>query len=342
MFNHPTASSSREDQTLFSRTSKFSRFLLKVIGCNLIEVAWKLQGHLNQAINSKDTIADDLESLKESYMSPSAVPGTHDDVPVRITDLNARSKPNVGMRVIIFSMVITLAWLGAGNGLAADWKSLHADGRTNTMPVHWDQASPKIIPHLDPAKLERGEVLCEIKKIDAQTAVGQTAGLIKADPSECFKTVRKYNQYVQLMPHTVESRVIRSFRLEGDNAGAEAVDFWTRVHVLGFDIRYLLRIAHLTEPQSRRFRSFWTLVDEPAQIAGCCGSEKTPCENDLALNLGSHQFEPYPGNPNYTLHIYTVTFAGKNWLQQMAFRMGGRKDMQEVTQAIRKALLLKD
>ncbi len=242
-------------------------------------------------------------------------------------------------RLAFLSVIITLAWLGSGTGLAADWKALQADGRTNTIPVHWDQASPKVIPHFDEASLERGEVLCEIKKIDPQTAVAQSGGLIKADPADCFKVIRKYNQYTQLMPHTVESRVIRSFTLEGEYAGAEAVDFWTRVNVLGFDTGYLLRIAHLSEPQRGRFRSFWTLVDNPAQVAGVCGSEKTPCENDLALNLGSHRFEPYPGNPNYTLHTYTVTLAGKNWLQQAAFRLGARKIMQGVTQGIRKALL---
>ena len=83
-------------------------------------------------------------------------------------------------------------------------------------------------------------------------------------------------------------------------------------------------------------------MDNPTQVAGVCGSEKPPCENDLALNLGSHQFEPYPGNPNYTLHTYTVYLAGKSWLQQVAFRLGGRKTMQEVTQSIRKALLAKE
>ena len=272
-------------------------------------------------------------------MSPSLVPGAHDGVPVRKPDLKTWSRPNVASWLVILSVIITLGWLGSGNGLAADRKGLQADGRTNTMPVHWDQASPKIILHLDQARLERGEVLCEIKKIDPQTVAAQSGGLIKADPAECFEIVRKYNEYVQLMPHTVESRVIRSFTLEGDYAGAEAVDFWTRVSVLGFDTRYLLRIAHLSEPESRRFRSFWTLVDNPMQVAGVCGSEKTPCENDLALNLGSHQFEPYPGNPNYTLHTYTVNLAGKNWLQQVAFRLLSRKAMQEVTQRIRKALL---
>ena len=241
-------------------------------------------------------------------------------------------------RLITGLVIAALGWLGAANGLAEDRKALQADGQTNIMPVHWDQASPKIIAHLDKARLERGEVLCEIKKIDAQTVAAQTVGLIEADPAECFKIVRKYNQYVQIMPGTVENRVIRSFRLEGNYAGAEAVDFWTRVRVLGFDTGYLLRIAHLIDPQSNRFRSFWTLVDNPAQVVGVCGSGKTPCENDLDLNLGSHQFEPYPGNPTYTLHTYTVSLMGKNWLQRAAIQLGVIKKMEEVTQGIRKAL----
>jgi hypothetical protein len=136
--------------------------------------------------------------------------------------------------------------------------------------------------------------------------------------------------------------VVRSFRLEGDYAGAEAVDFWTRIRVFGFDIRYLLRIAHLSDPQTNLFRSFWTLVDNPAQVIGVCGSGKTLCENDLALNLGSHQFEPYPENPTYTLHTYTVNLIGKNWLQRVAIQLGGQKKMQEVTQMIRKALVPKE
>jgi len=242
-------------------------------------------------------------------------------------------------RLITGLVIAALGWLGAANGWAADQKVLEADGQTNIMPVHWDQASPKIIAHLDKARLERGEVLCEIKKIDSQTVAVQTAGLIKADPAECFKIVRKYSQYVQLMPGTVENLVIRSFMLEGDYAGAEAVDFWTQVRVLGFDIRYLLRIAHLCDPHINRFRSFWTLVDNPAQLVAVCGSGKTPCENDLALNLGSHQFEPYPENPTYTLHTYTVNLMGKNWLQGVAILLGAQTKMQGVTQAIRKALV---
>jgi len=250
--------------------------------------------------------------------------------------VGGRSKVVRGL--IILSVMVTLGWLGSGNGLAADRKGLQADSRANTMPVHWEQASPRIITHLDKTRLERGEVLCEIKRIDSQTVAAQSVGLIKADPADCFKIIRRYNQYVRFMPNTVENRVVRSFTLEGDYAGAEAVDFWTRVSVFGFDTRYLVRIAHLSDPPSRRFRSFWTLVDNPAQVTGLCGSEKTSCENDLALNLGSHQFEPYPGNPSYTLHTYTVNLAGKYWLQQAAFSLGGQKSMQAVTQGIRKAL----
>jgi hypothetical protein len=251
-------------------------------------------------------------------------------------------KSSMARGLVILVVMVILSWLGSGHGLAADRKGLQADSRANTMPVRWDQASPKIITTLDKTKLERGEVLCEIKRIDSQTLAAQSVGLIKADPADCFKIIRRYNQYVQFMPNTVENRVVRSFTLEGDYAGAEAVDFWTRVSVFGFDTRYLLRIAHLSEPLSRRFRSFWTLVDNPAQITGLCGSEKTTCENDLALNLGSHQFEPYPENPSYTLHTYTVNLAGKYWLQQTAFSLGGQKSMQEVTRGIRKALTFKE
>ncbi|MBA4395284.1 MAG: hypothetical protein C0407_17170, partial [Desulfobacca sp.] len=135
-----------------------------------------------------------------------------------------------------------------------------------------------------------------------------------------------------------ENKVVRSFQLEGDYLGVEAVDFWTRIRVLGLDTRFLLRIAHLPEPKNHRFRSFWTLVNNPDQVSGCQDSEKKPCQNDLALNLGSHQFEPFPGNSSYTLHTYTVTLAGKSWLQQTAFHLGGKKNMADVTQSIRNAL----
>jgi hypothetical protein len=93
-------------------------------------------------------------------------------------------------RLITGLVIAALGLLVAAAGLAADRRALEADGQTNTMPVHWDQASPKIIAHLDKARLERGEVLCEIKKIDPQIVGGQTVGLIKGDPAECFKIVR--------------------------------------------------------------------------------------------------------------------------------------------------------
>ncbi len=252
---------------------------------------------------------------------------------------------NSGRTVFCFLIgfvILACGWLVPGDGQASLWKNLSADGRTNTMPVLWDQVSRKIIPRLDLKRLERGEVISEIKKLDSQTVEAESVGLIKATPEACFKVVRSYNRYTQIMPCTVENRVIRAFKLEGAYAGAEAVDFWTRVSVLGFDTRYLLRIAHLSDLQNRRFRSFWTLVGNPSQVAGVCDSGKTPCENDLALNLGSHQFEPYPGNPNYTLHTYTLTLEGKNWLQQTAIRLGGLKTMEEVTEGIRKALKVRE
>jgi hypothetical protein len=132
--------------------------------------------------------------------------------------------------------------------------------------------------------------------------------------------------------------VIRSFPLEGEYAGAEGVDFWTRIRVFGFNTRYLLRIAHLSDPDQHRFRSFWTLVGHPEKLNTCFDSKKNPCQNDLAVNVGSHLFEPFPGNPDFTLHIYTLMISGKSWLQRAAFHWGGTKSMGEVTLAIRKIL----
>jgi len=163
-------------------------------------------------------------------------------------------------------------------------------------------------------------------------------GLIKAKAEDCFKVVRNYNQYITLMPCTKESKVVRSFQLEGEPIGVEPVDFWTRIRVMGISTRYLLRIAHLPEPAKQQFCSFWTLVDNPGHLPACQDLRKKPCQNDLAVNLGSHQFEPFPGNSNYTLHTYTLTVSGKSWLQQTAFHLGGVKSMGDVTQAIRNVL----
>ena len=239
----------------------------------------------------------------------------------------------------ILLTVITLGWIMLpAAGIGADKETLKADVKTNVMPVRWDQAFLRLIPSPDKGKLERGEILCEIKKAGSDTLLAQTIGLIKAKTEDCYKVVRNYNQYINLMPCTVESKVIRSFQLEGENAGAEAVDFWTRVRVFGFNTRYLLRIAHLPEPNKQQFRSFWTLVDHPDQLPACLDNEKKTCRNDLVVNLGSHKFEPFPGNSNYTLHTYTLTVSGKSWLQQTALHLGGKKSMEDVTLAIRKVL----
>jgi hypothetical protein len=239
----------------------------------------------------------------------------------------------------ILLIIFTIGWImlpapgfGAGQG------PLKAEGKVNTMPVRWDQAFFRLIPAPDKGKLERGEILSEIKKAGNETILAQTIGLIKAKAEDCFKIVRNYNQYINLMPCTVESKVIRSFHLEGENAGAEAVDFWTRVRVLGFNTRYLLRIAHLIESDKQRFRSYWTLVDHPDQLPACLDTGEKSCRNDLTVNLGSHQFEPFPENPKYTLHTYTLTVSGKSWLQRTAFRLGGTKSMEDVTLAIRRVL----
>jgi hypothetical protein len=236
---------------------------------------------------------------------------------------------------IIFLLSLPLGILSA---FGAERIALKADGTTNVMPIRWDQAYQRIITHPDKEKLLQGEILCEIKRVDARTVVAQSIGLIKAKAEECFKVIRNYNQYIQVMPCTVENKVVRSFQLEGEYSGVEAVDFWTRVRVLGFDTAYLLRIAHLSDIKKHLFRSFWTLVDNPAEMAGCQDTEKKPCQNDLAVNLGAHQFEPFPGNSNYTLHTYTLTVSGKTWLQQMAFNLGGKKSMGDVTACIRNAV----
>jgi hypothetical protein len=246
---------------------------------------------------------------------------------------------NNRLPIKFFLIILFLGWtILPSPGFGADKGVLKADGKTNFMPVHWDQAFLRLISSPDKGKLERGEILCEIKKRDSNTVIAQSIGIIKAKAEDCFKVVRSYNQYTKLMPSTVENKVIRSFLLEGDQAGVEAVDFWTRVRVLGFSTRYLLRIVHLLEPVKQQFRSFWTLVDNPDQLPACLDKEGKSCRNDLSVNLGSHQFEPFPGNTNYTLHTYTVTVSGKSWWQQTAFRLGGTKSMEAVTQAIRNVL----
>ena len=183
------------------------------------------------------------------------------------------------MKIWLFSAVFILGWvLLPASVFGNEYTVPKADGKTNVMPIRWDQAFLGLISSPDKIKLERGEILCEIKKGGSDTILAQTMGLIKAKAEDCFMVVRNYNQYINLMPCTVESKVIRSFHLEGENFGAEAVDFWTRVRIFGFNTRYLLRIAHLADPNRQQFRSFWTLVDHPDQTPGCRDNENRPCQ----------------------------------------------------------------
>ncbi|MFM7204681.1 MAG: SRPBCC family protein [Myxococcota bacterium] len=212
-----------------------------------------------------------------------------------------------------------------------------ADPKTKSLPLGWDQAYFKIITTPDYPALEKGEILYKEKQVNSDTALAQTMGLINASPEACYKAVKLYDNYTKTMPFTVESRVIRRYPLEGAvSAGAETVDFWTRVSVLGFETRYLIRIAHLEEAAANRYRTFWTLVNNPAQVP-CTDSEKRPCENDLAANIGSHLFEPYKGDPKRTLHTYTLKLVGKSWMQRTALNVGGGSSMREVTERTRKA-----
>ena len=218
---------------------------------------------------------------------------------------------------------------------------LMANPLTDGMPISWNEAYFKLINSPDEADLEKGEILVAMKKLGGDTIMAQSIGLIEARPEECVRVVRDYNNYTSIMPYTVESRIIRSFSVEGENAGARTVDFWTRVRVLGFDTGYLIRVEHLTYPESHRYLSFWTLVRNPAEVSGCIDSNGRPCENDLDMNIGSSQFEPYKGNPNRTLHTYTLKIEGKNWTQCLGLRIGCGSSMRDVTKAIRKAVIEK-
>lgn len=212
-----------------------------------------------------------------------------------------------------------------------------ADPKSKSLPIGWDKAYFKIIASPDSKALESGDILYDVKQLTSSSAMAQTMGLINAPPEACYKAAKDYNNYTKTMPFTAESRIIRKYPLEGQNsAGAEAVDFWTRVSVVGFETRYLIRIAHLEDVAASRYRTFWTLVDNPSQVP-CTDNEKRPCENDLAANLGSHLFEPYKGNPKKTLHTYTVKLVGKTWAQRTALSVGGGTSMKEVTASVRKS-----
>ncbi|MFZ2448813.1 MAG: hypothetical protein WAW37_20820 [Syntrophobacteraceae bacterium] len=246
---------------------------------------------------------------------------------------NKQSSLLTGIGIVLASLVFAML-VGAGI-------DLKADPLTNTMPISWDQAYSRIIIVPDHAELEKGGILFDVKKIDGNTVMAQSIGLIEAGPEECFRHISNYNHYTSTMPYTVESKIVRNFRLEGDNPGAETVDFWTKVRVLGSQTRYLIRVVHLADSESRLYRSFWTLVHNPAAVSGCKDSNALPCENDLDMNIGSHQFEPYKGDPGRTMHTYTLKVKGKSWAQRVGLRVGCGSSMRDVTRSIREAVVRK-
>lgn len=216
---------------------------------------------------------------------------------------------------------------------------LTADPVTNVMPISWRQAYFRIIVSPDEEELRKGKILFDMKKLDDGTIVAQSMGLIKATPEECVRISDDLNHYTSIMPYTVESRIVRRFRLAGEFAGASAVDFWTRVCVLGFQTRYLIRVVNLADAQSHVYRSFWTLVRNPGSVSGCKDSNARPCENDLDMNVGSGKFEPYKGDPNCTLHTYTLKIKPKSWIQHFGLCEGCGNSMRDVTRAIRIAVM---
>lgn len=218
---------------------------------------------------------------------------------------------------------------------------LTANPLSNVIPVSWDQAFTRTIVSPDFSLLEKGEILAEVKRLDDGTVMAQSIGLIDAGAEECVRVARDYEHYTAIMPYTVEGRVVRSFRLDGENSGAEAIDFWTKVCVLGFKTRYLIRMAHLDDPERHLYRSFWTLVRNPASVPGCIDAKGRPCENDLAMNIGTSQFEPYKGNPARTMQTYTLKIKPSSWTQSFGLRVGCRGSMQDVTKAIRAAVIKK-
>jgi hypothetical protein len=240
----------------------------------------------------------------------------------------------------LVAMGIVLTLLAVGISVEAKIGFM-ADPMTNVMPISWDQAFFNVINVPDELELKRGTILFDMKTLEDDTVISQSIGLIEASPEECLGVVRNYNCYTKIMPYTVESRIVRSFKVDGENAGAEAVDFWTKVCVFGFETGYLLRVVHLSDPENHLHQSYWTLVHNPAADSGCRDSNMRPCENDLDTNIGSHRFEPYEGNPNRTIHTYTLKLKGKKWVQRIGLRVGCGNSMREVTESIRNAVMKK-
>lgn len=236
-----------------------------------------------------------------------------------------------GIGIVLASLVIAVSVRAA--------MDLSADPLTNVMPISWRQASFRVIVSPDESELEKGKILFGMEKLDDGSIVAQSMGLIEATPEECIRITTDYNHYTSIMPYTVESRIVRGFRLTGEYAGARAVDFWARVRVLGFQTRYLIRVVNLGNAKSHVYQSFWTLVRNPASVSGCKDSTGRPCENDLEVNIGSGKFEPYKGSPNRTLATRTMKIKPKSWVQHFGLCAGCGNSMQDVTEAIRTAVM---
>jgi len=216
-----------------------------------------------------------------------------------------------------------------------------ADPMTNLMPISWDQAFFKLIDFPDESELKNGQILFDMKMLEDDTVIAQSIGLVEASPRACFEVVRNYNHYSKTMPYTVEGRIIREFSIDRNRSWNEAVDFWTRVCVFGFKTGYLLRVAHLNDPEKNLYQSYWTLVGNPSADSYCIDANMRPCKNDLDMNIGSHLFEPYQGNPARTIHTYTLKIKGKSWAQRIGLRVGCGNSMREVTESIRNAVIKK-
>lgn len=211
----------------------------------------------------------------------------------------------------------------------------YADAKSDAMPIRWEHAYQTILTSPDEAALRRGEVEYA-ERTGGDGAVAQTVGLIRATPEACYRVARDYERYTETMPFTDESRVFRTFRLTGPNdAGSEAVDVWSRINLGGATTGYVLRIAHLEEPPARRYRTYWTLVNDPA-AAGYADAAGKPCRNDLEVDLGSHLFEPDPADPALTRHTYTLRLVGRGWRRRL-LALGGGSSMRQVTRRIRTA-----
>jgi len=245
------------------------------------------------------------------------------------------SKLNPGVSFVIIGILLSI--LVSAECIAAANDHM-ADPMTDIMPISWNDAYFKIINSPSESELEKGNVLFDMMAMENNTVAAQSVGLIDASPKECFKIVRNYNHYAEIMPYTAESKIVRSFTLGGENAGTEAVDFWTKVRVFGFETRYLLRVVHLSGSEGHSYQTYWTLVNNPATVSDCRDSNMRTCENDLDMNIGSHRFEQYQGNPNRTMHTYTLKVRGKRWAQCIGLRVGCGNSMRQVTEAIRRAV----